>query len=91
MKDESEQKRVDKLKMYLNEKIAEHQCILSGQAEQKAAAGSIKFGTSTTKVLTSMTVMARIFLCTEWKVAKSLKKKELIEKMITNYGFKEDI
>ena len=91
LKDESEQKRVDELKMYLDEKIVEHQRVLSGQAERKALASSIKFGTSTTKVLTSKTVMARIFLCSEWKVAKSLKKKELIEKMIANYGFSEDI
>jgi hypothetical protein len=91
MKDESEQKRVNELKEYLDEKIAEHQRVLSRQAERRAASCAIKFGTSTTKVLTSATVLARIFLCEEWKMAKSLKKKDLIEKMIANYGFTNDI
>ena len=42
-------------------------------------------------MLTSVTVMARINLCKEWKSTKSLKKKDLIEKMITYYGFAQDI
>src|SRR6185312_6429212 len=91
MKDESEQKQVNELKEYLDEKITEHQRVLSGQAERRAASCAIKFGTSTTKVLTSATVLARIFLCEEWKMVKSQKKKDLIEKMIVNYGFTNDI
>ena len=91
MKDESEQKQVNELKEYLDEKIAEHHRVLSRQAKQRAASCAIKFGTSTTKVLTSVTVLARISLCEEWKKAKSLKKKDLIEKMITDYGFTNDI
>ena len=91
MKDESEQKQVNELKEYLDEKIAEHHRVLSRQAEQRAASCAIKFGTSTTKVLTSATVLARISLCEEWKKAKSLKKKDLIEKMIMDYGFTNDI
>src|SRR6185312_14202848 len=86
MKDESEQKQVNELKEYLDEKLAEHQRVLSRQAERRAASCAIKFGASTMKVLTSATVLARIFLCEEWKMVKSLKKKDLIKKMIVNYG-----
>ena len=42
-------------------------------------------------VLTSETVLARLFLCKEWKNVKTLKKKDLIEKMIASYGFADDI
>ena len=69
----------------------ENQQVLQGQAEQRATSCAISFGTSTTKVLTSETVLARLFLCKEWKNVKTLTKKDFIEKMIARYGFADDI
>ena len=87
MKDEGEKKRVDELKHYLDEKIAENQMVLRGQAERRTSSCAIQFGTTTTKVLTSKTVMAKIYTCDEWKSSKKLKKNDLIAKMIEKYGF----
>ena len=77
------------LKTYLDEKISEHKMLLGEQAERKASSTTIRFGTSTTKVLTSSICLGRLSLYREWKSTKDLKKKDLLQKMIENYGFLE--
>jgi hypothetical protein len=91
LKEESEQKRLAELKLYLDEKIAEHKKMYSEQVERRASSATIKFSTATTKVLTTSITLGRLQLYKEWKGTKSLKKKDLIEKMIQNYGFPDDI
>jgi len=90
LKEENEQKRLAELKDYLEEKLSEHKKMLSEQVERKKSSSAIKFGTGTTKVLTSSICLGRIQIYNEWKNTKYLKKKDLMVKMITKFGFLEN-
>ena len=91
LKDKSEQEKLNTLKKYLEEKCSKKKRMSEEQSEQKkASSSSIRFGTTTAKVVNSPTWLARIKLCEEWKETKSLKKKELITKMTKEFGFVED-
>ena len=90
IKEENERKRVEELKQYLDEKVAEHKCFLEEQLERKSQSCVIKFGTSITKVLTSEHVLGRLSLYNEWKKTKVLLKKDLMEKMVTKFGFQKN-
>jgi len=90
LKNESEQKRVEELKGYLEKKVRERDESARAQSERKETSSLIKFGTKTAKVLTSSTCLGRIKLAIEWKETKTLKKDELVTCMITKYGFLEE-
>ena len=90
LKEENEQKRVDELKQYLDQKISEHQKLMGKQVKHKVSSCAISFRTLMTKVVTSETCLAQLNLYKEWKSTKILKKRDLIKKMITNYGFLEN-
>lgn len=90
LKSENEKKRLDELKGYLESKVRKRNEAAQAQSERKEATSMIKFGTKTAKVLTSSTCLGRIKLATEWKETKTLKKNELIARMITKYEFLEE-
>ena len=72
LKNEDEEEQLKELKMYLENKICEHNESAQAQLERKAAASTIKFSTKTAKILTFSICLGRIRLATEWKKTKTL-------------------